>query len=257
MRKKASGKIVIGNWKMNPLSLKEAEKLLRSVARSVSKIKRVEIVVCPPFVYLERLKKLSRKISLGAQDSFWGDKGAFTGEVSAEMIANMGVRYVILGHSERRALGETNQNINKKLKSALAASLVPVLCVGENSRDENHEYFNVVKTQIEECLKGIQKDSVSKIIFAYEPVWAISSTVGRRDATPKDSEEMVIFIRRVLSMFVSPDVAGKARIIYGGSVTAKDVGEFLAHGGVDGVLPGRASLDAKQFSEIISIAENI
>jgi len=251
-----SKKIIIGNWKMNPLSLEEAEKLFSSVAKEISRIKKTEIVICSPFLYLERLKKLSRKISLGAQDAFLGDVGAFTGEISTEMLYNLGVKYVILGHSERRAMGEGNNDINKKIKSALASGLRPILCVGESVRDENHGYFNLVKTQLEECLVGISRNSISKIIIAYEPIWAISSTLERRDATPEDSKEMSIFIRKILSDKFGPD-ARKMRIIYGGSANEKDAGSFLKDGGVDGLLPGRASLDAKKFAAIINIAEKI
>ena len=172
------------------------------------------------------------------------------------MLYNLGVRYVILGHSERRALGETDSEINKKIKSSLAAGLVPILCVGENTRDVSHSYFNLVKSQLEECLAGISKNSISKIIIAYEPVWAISSTPNRRDATPDDSREMVIFIRKILSDKFGSEVSS-TRIIYGGSVSDKDAFGFLKDGGVDGLLPGRASLDAKKFIEIIKIAEKI
>ena len=173
------------------------------------------------------------------------------------MLYNLGVRYVILGHSERRALGENNNEVNKKLKSALSASLTPILCVGENSRDDNHEYFNVVKNQVEECLKGVKKNQVSKIIFAYEPVWSISSTSGRKDATPENVREMIVFIRKTFSDFTSPDIATNTRIIYGGSVTERDAGSFLQEGGADGVLPGRASLTAEKFIKIIQAADNV
>ncbi len=252
-----SKKIIIGNWKMNPLSLKEAEKLTVDIAKNISKIKKTSVVLCPPFIYLEKLKKISKKVIIGAQDAFVGEVGAFTGEVSTEMLYNIGVRYVILGHSERRALGENNTDINKKLKSALSASLTPVLCVGESERDLNHEYFNFVKTQIVECLNGINKNLFSKMIIAYEPVWAISTTPNRRDATALDSSEMVIYIRKVLADLSSPDIANSVRILYGGSVNNKDAGDFLKNGGVDGLLVGRASLDAKKFVEIIKIAEDI
>jgi len=248
-------KIIIGNWKMNPVSLKEAEKLFSGVAKSISRIKKTEIVICPPFIYLERLKKLSRKISLGAQDAFWGDTGAHTGEVSAEMLYNTGVRYIILGHSERRALGENNRDVNKKIKAALNAGLRPILCVGESVRDEGHSYFNLVKTQLEECLVGVSKNSIGKIIIAYEPIWAISSTANRKDATPVDSQEMAIFIRKVLADRFKGE-AGRVRIIYGGSANEKDAEDFLKNGGVDGLLPGRASLSAKKFTEIIRVAED-
>lgn len=250
-------KIVVGNWKMNPSSFIEAEKLFSGVAKNISKIKKTDIVICPPFIYLEKLKKLSKKINLGAQDAFWGDVGAFTGEVSPEMLENMGVKYVILGHSERRALGEDDVLINKKLKSAVSLGLKPILCVGESHRDENHEYFNIVKMQITECLRGINKNSFSKIIIAYEPVWAISTTVDRKDATPHDANEMAIYIRKILTDLSNPEIASKVRIIYGGSVNERDAEDFLRDGGVDGVLPGKASLSVEKFTKIIEIAEKL
>src|SRR3989344_2373090 len=211
-------KIIIGNWKMNPRTLKEAEKLFAGIAGAVRRIKRTEVVICPPYLFLANLKNLSRKIVLGAQDAFWEEVGAFTGEVSGEMLYNLGVRYVILGHSERRELGETDGFVNKKIKSALGAGLVPILCVGEKERDANHEYFGAVKSQVERCLKGVSKNLISKIIIAYEPVWALSSTANRHDATSVDSREMAIFIRKTLSDASSPEIAAETRIIYGGSV---------------------------------------
>lgn len=249
-------KIIIGNWKMNPLTLKGAEKLFSGVAKSIVGIKKTDVVICSPFLYLEKLKKLSRKISLGAQDAFFGDVGAFTGEVSGEMLYNIGVRYVILGHSERRAMGENDLDINKKIKSSLGAGLTVILCVGESERDENHSYFNLIKSQLEECLSGVSKTSVSKIIIAYEPIWAISSTANRKDATPSDSREMAVFIRKILSDKFGAE-ASNMRIIYGGSANEKDAEDFLRNGGVDGLLPGRASLDTNKFTAIIQIAESV
>ncbi|MFA6177810.1 MAG: triose-phosphate isomerase [Candidatus Paceibacterota bacterium] len=258
-----SKKIIIGNWKMNPLTSKEAEKLFFDVVKGISEIKKTvkktEVVICPPSIYLEKLKKIrTSKILLGAQNAFSGDVGAFTGEVSGEMLYEIGVRYVILGHSERRnpsAIGgETNEMINKKIKSSLVAGLYPILCVGENTRDLSHGYFNLVKTQIEECLAGISKNSISKIIIAYEPVWALSSTIDRKDATALDSREMAIFIRKILSDKFGRE-AGSTRIIYGGSANEKDAEDFLKNGGVDGLLAGRASLNAKKFVEIVKICE--
>jgi len=259
-------KIIIGNWKMNPRTLKEAEKLFSDVAKNISTVKKTEVVICPPFLYLKELKKISRKINLGAQDAFWGETGPHTGEVSGEMLYGIGARYVILGHSERRAMpvrqslgvggGETNEMVNKKVKSSLWAGLRPILCVGENARDENHGYFGLVKKQLEECLAGVSKNSIAKMIIAYEPVWSISSTPIRRDATPEDSREMAVFIRKILSDRFGPE-ASRTRIIYGGSANEKDALQFLENGGVDGLLPGRASLDAKKFVEIINIAENL
>ncbi len=248
--------IIAANWKMNPVSLRDAEKLYKNILQNLSQLKKTEIVVCPPFLYIPSLKKLSKKILIGAQDSFGLDTGPFTGEIAARMLENIGARYVILGHSERRSLGETNDQINKKLKGVLSAGLIPILCVGETSRDENHEYFNVVKAQLEACLEGISKNSLSKMLIAYEPVWAISSTVGRKDATARDSEEMVIFIKKTLVDIFGIKIE-LPRILYGGSVNTKDAGEFLLHGGVEGLLVGRASLDAKKFTKIIDICETL
>ena len=249
-------KIIIANWKMNPSSLKEAEKLFNDVVKNVSLVKNTEIVICPPSLYLEKLRKVSKKVIIGAQDAFWEDTGAFTGEVSVEMLYNLGVRYVILGHSERRALGETNEDINKKIKSALAVGLRPILCVGESVRDESHDYFNLIKTQIEICLAGVSKNSTAKIIIAYEPIWAISTTPNRRDATIEDSQEMAIFIRKILFDKFNKE-STRIRILYGGSVNEKTADEFLRNGGVDGLLVGRASLDAKKFGLIVKICETL
>lgn len=247
-------KIIIGNWKMNPRSLKEAEKLFSEIASGVTSIKKTDIVICVPSPYIRDLKKLSKKIALGAQNSFGSDTGPYTGEVSPLMLYEISVRYVILGHSDRRGLGEGNDLINKKVRGALSEGLIPILCVGENTREENHEYFNVVKNQLEECLNGVSKNSLQKVIIAYEPVWAISTTVNHKDAHPTDSEEMSIFIKKVLTdkFGVKVDLP---RIIYGGSVNEKDALEFLKYGGVDGLLPGRASLTAKKFIQIIKICE--
>jgi triosephosphate isomerase len=247
-------RIIIGNWKMNPLTSTEAERLFGGVAKNISGIKSTKIVICPPFLYLSALKKLSRKIILGAQNAFRESSGAFTGEVSADMLYDSGVRYVILGHSERRREGESNQEINKKIKSALSAGLRPILCVGEKERDTNHEYFNEVKMDLEASLNGVSRNSIQKVVVAYEPVWAISSTIDRRDATSLDSQEMAIFIRKILSDKFGRD-ASAVSIIYGGSVNEKDAEDFLVNGGVDGLLVGRASLDEKKFLKIIEICE--
>ena len=250
-----SKKIIVANWKMNPISLKEAESLLTKISRE-SSFKKIEVVICPPFVYLEKLSKISKKFKLGAQNVFSEERGAFTGEISAPMLVDLKVEYVIIGHSERRKLGETNLDINKKIKAALFFGLKPIVCVGETERDENHGYFEVVKNQIKECLNGINKNEVGKLIIAYEPVWALSTTPGRRDATPDDSREMVIFIKKILSDKFGVKTK-MPRIIYGGSVNEKSVLGFLKDGGAEGVLSGAASLNPEKFLEIINIAENL
>ncbi len=251
-----SKKIIIGNWKMNPLSLKEAEKLFIDIVKSVSDIEKAEIVICPPLLYLEKIKSAGsrfKRIFIGAQDTFWGDTGAYTGEVSGEMLYNIGAKYVIVGHSERRAIGESNNDVNKKVKAALGSGLIPILCVGENERNEDHTYLNFVKLQVEECLNGISKNSLSKIIIAYEPIWAIGK--GAHPATVAEFHEMNIFIRKILSDKFGVKNVVNVRIIYGGSVDDKNAEDFIKDNKTDGFLLGRASLNPKKFYKITKICE--
>lgn len=245
---------------MNPASLKEAEKLFTGVVKSISNIKKTEIVICPPFLYLPSFAKalsgkgkIKNQIFFGAQNIFWEKEGAHTGEVSGDMLYNIGARYVIVGHSERRALGENNFDINKKIKASISSGLIPILCIGENLRDEDHEYLNFIKIQIEECLSGISKNSISKVILAYEPIWAIGK--GALPAKPEEFLEMSIFIRKILSDKFGFKEIENIKIIYGGSISEKNVEEFIKIGNADGLLVGRASLNPKKFSEIIKKCE--
>lgn len=252
-------KIVIGNFKMNPVSLKETENIVSGINKSISNIKKTDIVLCPPVLFLSNLKnkklKISKKISLGAQNIFFGDTGAFTGEVSAKMLANLGINYSILGHSERREMGESNDLINKKVKSALSSRITPILCVGEKDRDVDHEYLNFIKAQVEECLLGISKNSLAKIVIAYEPVWAIGSN-ATREATPEEFREIRIFIKKILSDKFGAKAVEALRIIYGGSVHPENTLSFLKEGHSDGFLVGRDSLNPKKFLNIINITES-
>lgn len=252
-----SKKIIIGNWKMNPSSQREALDLFKLTIKAIPNKLKTDVVICPPFIYLESLSrflKTKRKASLGAQNVSWEEKGAFTGEISMEMLKDVGVKYVILGHSERRAMGENNIDINKKIKMTLSFGITPVLCIGELKRDENHEYLSFVKKQIEECLAGIVKSSISKIIIAYEPVWAVGKG-SIREANPEEFHEMRIFIKKVLSDKFGAKMVEKVKILYGGSLHIDDIPQFLKED-ADGFLVGRNSLDVKKFSEIINITEN-
>lgn len=251
-----SKKLIVGNWKMNPRTRAVASANFLAVKKGVTAYKNVTVAIAAPFVYLPELAKLSSAgLSLAAQNLSAEKEGAFTGEVSGGMLAPLKVKYVIIGHSERRALGETNELINKKIKVALAAKITPILCVGERERDHDMWYLSVVKTQLEECLAGLPKNAVSKIVIAYEPVWALSSTENRRDATPEDCMEMRIYIKKVLSdMFGS---AASVPVLYGGSVDEKNTGEFLGAGGADGLLVGKTSLTPKSFINSIKIANAI
>jgi len=252
-----SKKIVIANWKMNPIREKEAEKLFVNINKIVSSLKNTEVIICPPVIYLKKLKAISYKLKakLGVQNCFYEESGAYTGEISATMVYELGARYTILGHSERRAMGEKSDDVNKKIKSALSEGIIPIICIGEKERDENHKYLAFVKEQIEVGFKNIPKEALSKIIIAYEPVWAIGKN-ATREATPEEFLEMRIFIKKVLSMMFG--VKNKIpRIIYGGSADEKNVLDFVKNGEADGFLVGRASLDPKKFSNIINTIENI
>src|SRR3989344_6584050 len=185
--------LVIGNWKLNPGNTLEAKTLFAELKKKIPKTTTAKVVVAPPFLFIPELAKgAASVIKLGAQDVHYEERGAVTGEIGAGQLASFGVKYVILGHSERRALGETDAEVNKKIKAALASGLEPIVCVGEVTRDGEHEHFSVVRGQVKECLKGISKNLISKIIVAYEPVWAISTTANRKDATAADSLEMSI-----------------------------------------------------------------
>lgn len=243
-------KLIIGNWKMNPENFRAAERLARSTAKAVRAAK-ADVVVCPPHPFLGM--KLPKALRLGAQDLSSEKDGAHTGDVSSRMLSSMGVRYVIVGHSERRASGDTQETVNKKMKNTLSAGLVPVLCVGEEVRDDHSHYLHVIREELKSALKGIPKDTLTRVIVAYEPVWA----VGRSAAgvlSPEDALQMNIYIRKVFADLAGEIAAKKLKVLYGGSVDAKNAGGFLTEGRMDGLLVGRASLDAKQFGAIVTRA---
>ena len=254
MRKK---KLIIGNWKMHPRTAAIARADFAAIKKGALALKNADAVIAAPFVYLPELGKASgASLALAAQNVAAEKEGAFTGEVSADMLAPLKVSYVLVGHSERRALGETNALINKKIKTALKAKITPVLCVGEAERDAGMWYLGTVKTQIEECLAGVPKAAMKGVVIAYEPIWAISSTANHRDALPADFEEMRIYIRKTLSDMFGTG-ADETAILYGGSVDDKNAAGFLVAGGADGLLPGRASLKPTTFIKILKIANDI
>jgi len=245
-------KLIVANWKMNPQSLKEAKRLFNSVKNWIKRhsnvLKNIGIIICPPFVYLpgfalstSNLRHRTSNISLGAQDLFWEEKGAFTGEISPKMLKNLGVEYVIVGHSERRKiLGETDEMINKKLKAAIKTKLKPILCIGETEKERTSgKTFQVLKNQLKKALNGTSnvKLQTSNLIIAYEPVWAIGTG---NPCKPEDAKEVLLFLRKIL----------KFPILYGGSVNSKIAKDYIEVG-FDGLLVGGASLDPKEFIEII------
>lgn len=251
-------KLIIGNWKMNPRTLREAKTYFLAIKKQAVLCKNAEAAIAVPFTYLPELgKSAGAALSLAAQNVSSEKEGAHTGEISAGMLSATKVKYVIVGHSERRALGESNAFINKKILAVLAAKMTPVLCVGETARDTSMFYLSTVKTQLEECLASVPKNAVSKVVIAYEPVWAISTTPGHRDATPEDALEMRIYIQKVLADMFGHANADKTRVLYGGSVDEKNAIGFLIAGRADGLLPGHASLTPKKFAAILKIASSL
>lgn len=244
-------KFIIANWKMNPSSEKEAGFLLRGVIKNLKKVKNRKIVICPPFLFLSFVKKMKNNlIELGAQDVSTSEKGSQTGQISATMLKNTGVGYVIVGHSERRAQGENSEIINQKIINTLKQNITPVLCLGEKERDSSGNYLNYIEQEIRTCLLNVSSSQVENILIAYEPVWAISDS-KQREATKEEFIEIKIFIKKVISDIYSPKIAHNIKILYGGSVNKLNAKYYTEEGGADGLLVGRDSLDAKKFIQII------
>jgi len=247
-------KIVVANWKMNPKSLKEAGGIFKDTFTVAKGVKNTKIVVCPPFPYLFLSKNFKNKnVFLGAQNVAKDGEGSYTGEVSSKTLKDMGVSYVIVGHSERRLLGENDSVINKKIFNLLKNKITPILCVGENKRDHDGFYLSFVKEQLKSCLNGIPKSQIKNIIIAYEPVWAIGKGAVR-EATKEEFLEMKIFIKKVISDIYDPNVAHSVPILYGGSVNPLNAELFIKGGEADGLLVGRDSLNSKKFGSILNVA---
>lgn len=251
-------KIIIANWKMNPVDHSGAKKLFLEIKKTASNLKNIQTVICPPYIYLNELVSLYKghRISIGTQDVFHKNKGSFTGMISSAMLKNIGSNYVIIGHSERRNLGETNQLINEKVITSLKSGLKVILCVGEYERDSEIQYFNFVKDELLDSLKQINKNSLKNILVVYEPVWSISNNSKGKAMSSSDIQEMVIFIKKVLSDRFGIKTK-MPQILYGGSVNPKNTKDILENGGVDGLLVGNASLDSKKFNEILRIANDL
>ncbi|MDP3725920.1 MAG: triose-phosphate isomerase [bacterium] len=248
-------KIIVANWKMHPRTLSEARENFQKIKRKADTLTKVATVVCPPFIFLDLLsKKATSKCALGAQDVFWQVEGAYTGEISPAQLSAMNVSYVILGHSERRALGETDEIIQKKVKASLEYRLNVILCIGEHERDARGQYLSFLKDQIKKCLFKIPGKHLERLIIAYEPIWAIGAKAKSAD-TSESFFETAIFIRKVLSDMFGKTTAFNVPILYGGSVNEYNAEGFLKDGNAAGLLVGCASLDPEEFNEILKIAQ--
>jgi len=276
--------LVVANWKMNPQTLEGAKLLFNSVKRGVKNVKNVKVVICPPFLYISNLKSESRgpskmggrggrvvvsNFKLGAQDVFFEQKGAFTGEISPLMLKNLRCEYVIIGHSERRKFGETDEMINKKIKAVIEVKLKPILCIGETEKDYNPptargastqveegggrvgvppfgraprkegKTFQVLRNQIKKALNNLTIKQFNNLILAYEPVWAIGTG---NPCNPSEAKKIALFLRKIFR---------KNQILYGGSVNSENAARYTKEAGFTGLLVGGASLNPQGFVKIV------
>ena len=246
--------IIAGNWKMNK-TIEEAVSIAVGLKRKFYTFSEADIVICPPFTALSKVHDqiLDSSIMLGAQDMHWEESGALTGEISPGMLKDVGCRYIITGHSERRTIfGETDEDVNKKLKVILKHGMIPIMCIGEQLDErDNGMMFEVLEKQLTRDLKGLTKEQAVRIIIAYEPIWAIGTG---RTATPQQSQEAHKYIRDFIERLYDRDTAVRIRIQYGGSVKPDNIAQLMAQEDVDGALVGGASLDVNSFTEIVENA---
>ena len=240
-----------GNWKMNK-TVGEAVELVKELKVSIAGAEGVEVAVAPPFTALYAVRKEleGSSIRLAAQNLYWEEKGAYTGEISSLMLKELGCHYVIIGHSERRQyFGEMDVTVNKRIKAALSQGLIPILCIGETLKErEEEKTFTVIDSQLGNGLKGIGEREIERMVIAYEPVWAIGTG---KTATPQQAEEVHQFIRQGLEKLYTRGVAEEVRIQYGGSVTPESVKGLMSQNNIDGALVGGASLKSEAFSKIV------
>jgi triosephosphate isomerase len=245
--------IIVANWKMNPATMREGKRLLAATKKAADGAKHANVIVAPPSIFLRELRATykGKKISFAAQNAHAEKSGAYTGEISFAQVKDACVSYVIIGHAERRAMGESNDDTRKKVAAALAIDMVPILCVGEASRSGSGEHFNFVKEQLRAGLADVLPQKLSKIIVAYEPVWAIGAV---KPMSPRDMHEMAIFIRKAV-VDLKGELGMAIKILYGGSIDEKTAPSMLRDGDVIGLLVGRASEDAAKFSALLQAIE--
>lgn len=242
---------MVANWKMHK-TVKESVDFTRQLVGKLSESAKSDVVIAPPFTSLHPVAEELRDsaIYLSAQNLHWDEKGAYTGEVSAGMLVDVGCKYVIIGHSERRVFfNESDGDINRKIKIALKFNLRPIFCIGETSDErESGKTFAVIKKQIKEGLIDLASDDIRQIIIAYEPIWAIGTG---RTASPNQAEEVHSFIRNMIREIHGKDVSGKTMILYGGSVNPNNIADLMSQPDIDGALVGGASLDVEKFIKVV------
>lgn len=250
-------KIIVGNWKMNPASLEEAQHIFKKVKGTAAKLKSTHVVMCPPFVFIGKFAPLRKSrgkslLGIGAQDVFYESAGAYTGNVSAPMLKDLGLTHVIVGHSERRAAGEDDEVVSKKVLAALEAGVHPIVCVGETVRDPQGMYLETLKNQIKASLSRVPKKLFNQLVVAYEPVWAI----GAKEAMEASViEEMTIFVKKVISDLSDHENGISTPVLYGGSINFRNAPDIMTRGKVDGLLVGRESVNTPGFVELLKAVD--
>lgn len=243
--------LIVGNWKMNPKSLAQALQIYKQVSK-IRKSNIVQVVTCVPSVYLGAISKIKKSsVQIGVQDAFYLPTGAETGQNSIAMVSSYKPAFALVGHSEVRGRGDTDNDVNQKVLEYLRHKIKPIICVGENERDNAGAYLKLIKNQIEEAMLGVARKDLKNITIAYEPVWAIGAN-AKREATAEECLEVSIYIRKVLTDLFGVTNTKDVNIIYGASVNANDAMGFIQNGGVNGLLIGRDSLIVKDFTKIIN-----
>lgn len=248
-----STKLIVANWKMRPESADVAKKIISEINSKSRGFSGVKLVVCPPFIYLNEVSKVistSKNITLGAQDVFIGDGVSHTGEVGIELLKKSKVKYILVGHSERRAGEDSDKIVKEKMLGSLKEGLKVILCVGERERNEHGDHFHEIKQQIEDAIIKLPKTFIKNLVIAYEPVWAIGKSESQA-MKPEQLHEVTIFIKRLISDTLGVTEVKNIKILYGGSVTKNNSKEIIEKGNVDGLLIGRESLNPKNFLELI------
>ena len=246
-------KMIVANWKMNPVSVEEAREIMTEVKRKSKSFGNIRLVICPPFVYLNEVSKIvshSRRLLLGAQDVFIGQGISHTGEVGTKLLKATGVKYVLVGHSERRAILDNDEVVKEKMLGSMREGFKVILCVGEKERNEHGVQYNEIKKQIEDAIVKLPKKYIKNLTIAYEPIWAIGKAESEA-MKPNQLHEMSIFIKRLVSDILGPKEVGKVKILYGGSVTKNNAKEIMEKGNIDGLLIGRESLKVDNFLALI------
>ncbi len=250
-------KLVVGNWKMNPATVAEAKKIASRIKIATAKLEHTDVVICPPLAFIAPCSGRGKhhKMLMGAQTvSPETESGPHTGEVSVMMLRDLGVEYVIVGHSEQRKRGDTDEMVSRRLKAVLESGLTPILCIGETVRDDSGAYLGSLKNQIKASCADISYKDAKKIIIAYEPIWAIGATEAMK---PEDIYETSLFVKKVFSDLFGAETSSKIKVLYGGSVTFRNAHDIMVIGKVDGLLVGRESVNAPGFIELIKVVDGI